>query len=1037
MTFPKTRNWRFNARYGALALLAMSLSACSLEERKTARVVIDLSELRSERVAASRWDAPSVNATALSTPAEPTWGTGGRALNTPLSSYNQLHCVMLNVMGEGITSSFTGKPAILPEKWDLTNVCSYVYPGTYSTPVSLDQASIELFLSVQKGPSRLIQVLGFNNATTLRCEDITLPMIVDNDGVDIFELGKTKVDLMSDATVEIQGKVATAKNVKDCGKSEMTVPFGSQRIRIPTKCKAHYADVYLRKKFDDGTLGEQRKINATARVACNIGQGPYIEVNPLSTSALAAQNSGESAVVESDALALDIRWFADTTTSTEAALATLLSARYDVTAPTGTANLALNGNVGFIANFTNLSEAGRASIVSGTTCDTTILPFAPDVDVSAGSSTVALPLESGQTLIDGMTYHLRVRDFAGNPHCLDGASVTFVGGGGNPVPDVASASLSTSGTGPSPTVTATITGITGISTWVLRKGDATSSCQTSIAIGTAIPVTNGQNSSMQNAAVTVPAGVSRFFVGLSDSQGNLICPNLNGSTLNYVEYTNASAGMFTVGFPATSLQLITGQAMGGLQMTNYQGSETIASCSTEGFLPTGLSVFPVVDTNGKNQCAINGTPTGALPSGQLVTVQATASSGATGYAPLTIYVDPPNPRGEILALGGQDSNSGSALTVEVFSKITGSRITSSYLPLPTNGTGYSGWMESAGVKLPDGSILIAGGRNSAGNPHNLAYRLVPGTTAWQAVGQLNVARYGHTMTVIPSSGEVVVVGGADAAGAALASVEVYDPVTKAFKLRAEQLAGGRYGHAAQLLMPATAGVKPSIAVIGGRTSVGNITSATNLVDRIGILEGTGWTVLTSSFPGLPDGGLSMHRAATDDNLHVLTVTGGYSSAGTMSASSYSMDTANPSGGWAASVSMGASRAEHLMVKLNNDASGVRFMAFGGGQNQNSLMMEVLAKIGGSYAWNAFSPSSFSTLLPTLRGAGIARLDSNDGTGNEKFLILGGTSSSGTFNTYGLIVKTPASGNAQMTSAYYIQQPDLLTTPRSDFMLIDF
>ncbi len=424
MTFPKTRNWQFIARYSALALVAMSASACSLEERKTARVVIDLSELRSDRPAASRFATTSVNATANPTPAQPTWGSGVRAL----TSYSDLDCVMLNVMGEGIPSPFAGKPSIPPEKWDLTNVCSYIYPGSFSIPASLDQASIELSISVQKGPSRLIQVLGFNKAATLRCEDITLPMIVENDGVSVsnlFELGKTKVDLMSDATVEIQGNIASAKSVEGCGKTEMVIPFGSQGIWIPTACKAPYADVYLRKKLADGTLGLPRLANATARVTCISGQGPSLAVNPLSTGALAGTGN-ESAVVEADALALDVRWFADTTTSIEAASATLLSARYDVTAPTGTATLGLSNST-FIANLTNLSEAGRASIRSGS-CSMASPLVAPEADVSFGNSQVALP--STQTLAAGIVYYLMVRDFAGNAYCP--ASLTYTGGGGNP-----------------------------------------------------------------------------------------------------------------------------------------------------------------------------------------------------------------------------------------------------------------------------------------------------------------------------------------------------------------------------------------------------------------------------------------------------------------------------------------------------------------------------------------------------------------------------------------------------------------------------
>ena len=217
MTFPKTRNWRFNARYVALALLAMSVSACSLEERKTARVVIDLSELRADRAASSRWAASSLNATAMSTPAQPTWGSGSRALTTPLTSYDQLHCVMLNVMGEGIPSARPDMPATRPENWDQNKICSYVYPGTYSIPTSINQTTIELSVSVQKGPARLVQLIGFKNPTGLSCEEVTLPMLMsDGAGKERYELGKTKVDLMSDTTVEIQGNIASAKPMDGC-----------------------------------------------------------------------------------------------------------------------------------------------------------------------------------------------------------------------------------------------------------------------------------------------------------------------------------------------------------------------------------------------------------------------------------------------------------------------------------------------------------------------------------------------------------------------------------------------------------------------------------------------------------------------------------------------------------------------------------------------------------------------------------------------------------------------------------------------------
>ncbi len=436
MTFPKTRNWRFNARYGALALLAMSLSACSLEERKTARVVIDLSELRADRAASSRWAASSLNATAMSTPAQPTWGSGGRAL----TSYSDLDCVMLNVMGEGIPSARPDMPATRPENWDQNKICSYVYPGTYSIPTSINQTTIELSVSVQKGPARLVQLIGLKKPAALRCEDITLPLMM-SDGVvtERHELGIAKVDLMSDTTVEIQGNIASAKLIAGCGGQQNgggppSVVFGNFGFSIPvSSCVSTNALVYLYQGVSGSFQGRNARKMSNAVLSCESRQEqddqgnsvtrdfifvpgvPYTQ--PYNSALL--PNGSEGGIQDSDQLRLEVRW--TDTGGTELDVNTRLrkEARYDGKAPStqdGIPSLEFDPNFRvFTSIFPNLSEDGFASIRQGLCNGTYVTDEVPVKQFSSGFP-VSLTVSNNVTLVPG-SYNLVVRDSVGNQYC--------------------------------------------------------------------------------------------------------------------------------------------------------------------------------------------------------------------------------------------------------------------------------------------------------------------------------------------------------------------------------------------------------------------------------------------------------------------------------------------------------------------------------------------------------------------------------------------------------------------------------------------
>src|SRR5215472_10904477 len=74
--------------------------------------------------------------------------------------------------------------------------------------------------------------------------------------------------------------------------------------------------------------------------------------------------------------------------------------------------------------------------------------------------------------------------------------------------------------------------------------------------------------------------------------------------------------------------------------------------------------------------------------------------------------------------------------------------------------------------LSSGMVLIAGGRDSAGNVTSEAQLLNTSTAGLTATGSLRIPRVGHTATLL-QDGRVLVTGGTDANGNELASAELY------------------------------------------------------------------------------------------------------------------------------------------------------------------------------------------------------------------------------------------------------------------------
>jgi hypothetical protein len=73
--------------------------------------------------------------------------------------------------------------------------------------------------------------------------------------------------------------------------------------------------------------------------------------------------------------------------------------------------------------------------------------------------------------------------------------------------------------------------------------------------------------------------------------------------------------------------------------------------------------------------------------------------------------------------------------------------------------------------LPNGIVLVAGGRDSTFSTPASTELYDPASGTWTTTGSLATARDGHTATLLPN-GMVLVAGGSDSAFAALASAEL-------------------------------------------------------------------------------------------------------------------------------------------------------------------------------------------------------------------------------------------------------------------------
>jgi hypothetical protein len=191
-----------------------------------------------------------------------------------------------------------------------------------------------------------------------------------------------------------------------------------------------------------------------------------------------------------------------------------------------------------------------------------------------------------------------------------------------------------------------------------------------------------------------------------------------------------------------------------------------------------------------------------LTAGAMTTIR----SGATG----TLLQD-----GTVLITGG-DNVTGENLNIlssaEIYSPATGTFTA-------TRGPMSSARVDHTATLLANGTVLIAGGQPSAAylSTSRTAEIYNPSTQQFTSVGQMTVARTDYTATLL-TDGTVLLAGGRDSNGNAIASAEIYTPANSTF-------AGTGSMNSARCFHNAVSLADGMAMVIGGASSTSTINSA--------------------------------------------------------------------------------------------------------------------------------------------------------------------------------------------------------------------
>jgi hypothetical protein len=246
------------------------------------------------------------------------------------------------------------------------------------------------------------------------------------------------------------------------------------------------------------------------------------------------------------------------------------------------------------------------------------------------------------------------------------------------------------------------------------------------------------------------------------------------------------------------------------------------------------------------------------------------------------------PNGMVLVAGGRDLSDNSFASVELYDPASGT--------WTTTGSLNTARSSHSATLLPNGMVLVAGGEDSSFHPLASAELYDPASGTWSVTGSLNTARSSHSATLL-SNGMVLVAGGEDSSFNPIASAELYDPASGSWTPT------GRLKTARELHTP-TLLPNGMVLVAAGFGSSGIVFASAELYDPT---SGTWTTTGSLNF------GRFFHTATLLPNGMVLVAGGEYSSGLRASAELY--DPA--SGTWTTTGSLNTARESQTATLLLN------------------------------------------------------------------------------------------------------------------------
>jgi hypothetical protein len=265
--------------------------------------------------------------------------------------------------------------------------------------------------------------------------------------------------------------------------------------------------------------------------------------------------------------------------------------------------------------------------------------------------------------------------------------------------------------------------------------------------------------------------------------------------------------------------------------------------------------------------------------------------------------------------------------------------------------------------LSSGQVVVVGGKDNNGNAVATAETYEPGPgTFTPALTTLNQARFSHTATLLDAV-TILIAGGTGSAGTPLSSVEIYDSETGSFSNTAGPMTTARSQHTDTMLSDGT------VLLAGGIDATGNAVDSAEIYNpATGTFTATGHMTMARA----------QHTATLLDGGTVL-LTGGLDATGVTSATAEIYDPATHT--FTATASMSDSRAQHFATPIGLGAVLVAGGYSNHGQTATALASGQSYKGGFNLLLSDMIEPRAQTTITSLSGSGIFIV-----TGGAKFVL---------------------------------------------------